>query len=150
MLIDGLEYFISEKNFNHLPNSLGGGCKSPYFSIGKNWYDKTHIRVYNMYTKEHFFLEQAFPKIGDSNLLFVDFPRSDAPTDSWASDATQHANIRTWANHMKNGLGGDFIRYKILNIDQHNYCKASDEYNEPSGAYALDAFYKIHKIISSK
>ncbi len=81
--------------------------------------------------------------LNDSNLVFITFPRTDAPVNSW-THATQHATIRTWA---KPDLAGEFVRFKILSIDKYNYCSIDDGYNKPAGAYALDCFYKINKIM---
>lgn len=140
MVIDGLEYPITESNFEHISSRVSG--KYAYYSISENFNDKRNIRIYNHSTKEHYFLEQVWPKIGDTNLLFVDFPRDDAPMDSWYSHATQHANIRTWA---RNELSGELVRYRIIGIDEHNYCRVDDGYNTPSGVYHRSCFYTILK-----
>lgn len=141
MIIDGLEYHTSEENFNHY-SSYGG--RFAYFHIGDEWYDKNNIRVYNHTTKEHYFLEKVWPNLGDNNLLFIDFPRTDAPIDSWSSHATQYAKVRSWAHsHI---LSGDFVRFTIESIDKDNYCKITDGHNYPHGWYARDCFYKIQKI----
>ena len=144
VVIDGLEYPISERNYEYLVN--GGWPKFIYTNNNpENFHDKSHIRVYNHKTKEHYYLENVVVKPGDSNLLFVDFPRTDAPTDSWSSDASQHANIRCW---NRNDLPKwDFVRYKILSINDNGMCWVDDGYNEPSGWYARDCFYKINKIM---
>lgn len=147
MIIDGLDYLVPEDKFKWILNGFGSKYAYANPNAEKNWYDKTLIRVYNHIKKEHYWLERVWPEVGDSNLLFVDFPRSDAPTYSWASDATQHALVRTWAHFKKpEEIANDFIRYKITHIDQWNYCNVDDGYNKPDNSgYARDCFYRITK-----
>lgn len=144
MLIDGLEYHISEKDFEYHTRY---GSKYAYFNPNaiENWYNKNMIRVYNHYTKEHLFLERVWANIGDNNLLFIDFPRMDGPIDSWCKAVTQYAIIKSWSDRAENELGGDFVRFTIDSIDKDNFCKVSDGYNSNSGWYARGAFYKIIK-----
>ncbi|MFA5586368.1 MAG: hypothetical protein WDA02_07485 [Saccharofermentanales bacterium] len=143
--IDGLEYPISERDFEYMKNS--GYSNFAYVNNNPDkWHDKKHIRVYNHITKQHFYLEKVWPEVGDNNLIFVDFPRTDAPTDSWSQHATQYAKVRSWGQ-SRDEHHGDFIRFKIIQINDDNYCKVDDGYNEqPSGWYARDSFYKINKI----
>lgn len=141
--IDGLEYPIPEDKFKWIAN----GENSRYAYVNNNpdnYMDRKNIRVYNPVTKKHYYLENVEVKVGDNNLLFVDFPRTDAPVDSWSQHATQYAIIRNW---NRDNYQGDFVRYEILEINKNGMCKVSDGYNEPSGWYARDSFYKINKII---
>jgi hypothetical protein len=141
VLIDDLLYPITKSNFKY--NIKFGSPKYCYSLFdSSDFYNRKYLRVYNHSTKEHYYLERAWPDITDNNLLFVDFPRSDGPIDSWASHVTQHACIRTWA---REGYVGEFVRYKIVEIGKDNYCKVEDGYNSPSGWYARDCFYKINK-----
>jgi len=142
-IIDGLEYPISEEDFEYISRR---GSKFAYVSNNPdNWHDKKNIRVYNHNTKKHFYLEKVWPKVGDNNLLFIDFPRTDAPVDSWSSDATQYAKVTAWGSGDR-GHSGDFVRFKIIEIDKDNYCRVDDGFNKPSGWYARSCFYKINKI----
>lgn len=143
--IDGLEYPISERSFEYMKHS--GYSNFAYSNNNtENWNDKKHIRLYNHITKQHFYLERVWPKIGDNNLIFVDFPRTDAPPESWSQHATQYAKVRSWGQSREN-YHGDFIRFKIIEINKNDYCKVDDGYNEQtSGWYTRDSFYKINKI----
>lgn len=142
-IIDGIEYPISERDFDYLQR--GGWSNYAYVNNSDNFNDKRNIRVYNHNTKEHYYLEGVWPEIGDGNLLFVTFPKTDAPRTSWSQHATQHASVRTWG--AREGYTGEFVRYTIEEISKDNYCKVSDGYNHgASGWYARDSFYKINKI----
>jgi len=148
VMIDGLEYPISDRSYDYLIRS----GYSNFIYVNNNpddWNDKINIRVYNHQTKEHFYLEKVWPEIGDNNLIFVDFPRTDAPTNSWSPDATQYAKIRSWGQSRGEHYG-DFIRFKIVGIDKNNYCTVDDGYNHKhGGSYARNCFYKITKISKS-
>lgn len=141
--IDGLKYPISQDKFKWIQN----GENNRYAYINNNpdnYMDRKHIRVYNPNTKKHYFLERVDDiKVGDNNLLFVDFPRTDAPADSTWQHATQYAVIRTW---NRDNYQGDFARYEIVSIRKDGYCVVSDGYNTPHGYFSGDAFYKINKI----
>lgn len=137
-----LEYPISEEKFKWIEKS---GSRYAYVNNNPdNFHDKKHIRVYNHNTKHTFFLENIEVKVGDNNLLFIDFPRTDAPIDSWSKDSTQYATIRTW---NRDNYQGDFVRFTIVEIGKDGMCRVSDGHNEPHGWYARSCFYKINKIM---
>jgi hypothetical protein len=144
-IIDGLVYPITPKSFGYLVNS--GYSRYAYTNNNPDSFtDKQNIRVYNHTTKEHFYLEAVWPELGDNNLLFVDFPRSDGPTSSWSNHVTQHAVIRTWGQ-SRGAQAGDFVRFTIESMDKDNYCRVNDGYNEHhSGSYSRGCFYKVVKI----
>lgn len=140
ILIGGLEYPITEKNWKYLQWQ---GTGYPYANNSEDFNDKRHIRVWNKHTKEHYFLEKGWPEIGEGGLVFVIFPRTDGPTNSWASYVTQHVNIKTWGGKRD----GEFVRFEIKSIDKHNYCTVTDGYNKTNGGiYARDSFYTVNKI----
>lgn len=148
MLINGIEYHLSEQSFQNLLNSTG---KYAYFhnhdeNVPDSWYNKNNLRVYNHHTNEHYYLERVWPNVGDNNLLFLDFSRNDGPTYSWYQHVTQHALVTTWAEHSDKGPASNFVRFTIDYIDKDNFCKVSDGYNKNSGWYARGCFYKILKI----
>lgn len=144
--IDGLEYPISERSFDYLIRSANS--QYAYASNSENFHNKKNIRVYNHTTKEHYYLENVVVEVGDEGLLFVDFPKTDGPRNSWSERATQVVKIRTWGREEHRG---EFVRYEITEIDKDNYCRVDDGYNKhKSGWYARDCFYKVIKIINSK
>jgi hypothetical protein len=143
MIIDDLEYPILEKNFKFIQNSGKFAYKN---NNENNWNDKNELRIYNHFTKEHFLLIRKWDLApGDNNLIFVDFPRTDGPTNSWT---TQHALVKCH-NDSKPGLLGDFMRFTILSIDRNGYCDVTDGYNTGMGAFARDCFYSINKILKT-
>ncbi|TXG86406.1 MAG: hypothetical protein E6R13_00610 [Spirochaetes bacterium] len=148
MIINGIEYHLSEQSFEHLLNSTG---KYAYFhnhdeNVPGSWYNKNNLRVYNHHTNEHYYLERVWPNVGDNNLLFLDFSRNDGPTYSWCQYVTQHANVSAWMNNSDKGPSKDFVRFTIDYIDKDNFCKVSDGYNKNIGWYARGCFYKILKV----
>lgn len=135
--IDGLEYPCRYPENYRFDKCL-------YCSNSDKLYNKKNIRVYNPKLKQHCYLEWYWPNIGDTNLLFVTFPRTDGPVDSWSSSVTQHVNITTWT---RENMIGEFVRFRIISINEDNYCRVSDNWNyKNDGIYARDAFYKINKI----
>lgn len=137
MILAGLEYHLSEEGFKR---KKGYAYFNPNADV--NWHDKRTIRVFNHNTNEHYYLENVWPSIGDSNLLFIDFPRTDSPIGSWSSDSSQTCKPVVWAREE---LKGEFVRFKIHEIDKDNYCRVDDSYNKPFGWYARSCFYKITK-----
>jgi hypothetical protein len=144
-IIDGIKYPITPESFERLKNR--GSIFAYESNNPDNFYDKRNIRVYNHNTKYHYYLENVEVKIGDSNLLFIDFPRSDGPMGSWDSSVTQHAIVKSWGQ-SRGVHAGCFVRFRIDAIDKDGYCRVYDGYNENhSGLYARNCFYEINKII---
>lgn len=124
----------------------GWGSAYHYFNPSDKFYDKQHLRVYNHKTNQVFYLERVYPTIGDNNLLFVDFPRTDGYVEN--QKCTQYAIIRTWSDGRSKEHSGDFVRFTIEHINEDRFCRINDGYNKPSGVYASNCFYKINKILS--
>lgn len=143
MKIDGLEYLVTEEDFKYLQNR--GSSFAYALQDNEDFYNRKFLRVYNHNTKEHYYVESVYPKVGDSNLLFIDFPRSNAPVDSWMSGTTRHANITSW-NKSEKDLGNDFVRFTIEYIDKEGYCQLFDGRKKCGGWYSRSCFYKINKV----